>query len=279
MTTNPVADLFHAFANTDYIGEAISQQEHSLQCAYFAKQLGHSNEVVIASLLHDIGHVALSTPQPQMAGLGVINHEWIGARLAIEAGLPRKVGMLIGYHVEAKRYLAYKKKAYFDKLSEASKGTLAFQGGPMSEMEAKTFEALPLFREALQVRTHDEKGKVVDLDCPDFASYLPLIESMQISQRQSEKRVTFYDKQSCLPTSLDKQSMVLSKEPQELGSEALYCMELGLNQESPEFNLAVAETTKRIQGSAINNYYLLASPEMEQALSLSLGIIKENEIA
>lgn len=272
MSTNPVTDLFNAFANTDYIGEAISQQEHSLQCAHFAKQLGHSSEVVIASLLHDIGHVALSTPQPQMAGLGVINHEWIGARLAIEAGLPRKVGMLIGYHVEAKRYLAYKKKAYYDKLSDASKGTLNFQGGPMSETEAKTFEPLPLFREALQVRTHDEKGKEVNLDCPDFASYLPLIESMQVTQPVEEKQVSFYDHLSDLPELTDSTHLALSMDQPPLASNVIYCIDLSYQPDAPEFDSAVTETIQRIKDSRICHYHLHASIDMKKALKTVLAL-------
>jgi len=46
---------------------------------------------------------------------------------------------------QAKRYLVFKNPSYHDCLSEASKGTLVCQGGPMTKEEAEAFEALPSF--------------------------------------------------------------------------------------------------------------------------------------
>lgn len=94
----------------DYIGEPISQLEHALQCAYFAEQAGHSEEIVLACLFHDIGHFAGETKQNRMADLGIVLHEWIGASLAYELGFSAKIALLIGNHVNAKRYLAGRKK-------------------------------------------------------------------------------------------------------------------------------------------------------------------------
>lgn len=159
----------------DYIGEPVSQLEHALQCAYFAEQSGHSDEVILASLFHDIGHFASHSKQFQMAELGVVNHEWIGAKLAYEVGFSAKVALLIGNHVNAKRYLASKKANYYERLSEASKRTLDFQGGRMQAREMVALEHHPYFREILQVRINDEKGKALDLNVPTLEYYLPLI--------------------------------------------------------------------------------------------------------
>jgi predicted HD phosphohydrolase len=156
-----------------YIGESVSQLEHGLQAAYFADKQGHCESVVIASLLHDIGHFAHDTPQESMADLGVIYHEWIGAKFVYEAGFSAEVAWLIGNHVDAKRYLAAKKPAYLKYISEASLGTLVFQGGPMTVSECLEFESLPMYREILQVRTNDEKAKEVNLVVPFLTSYLP----------------------------------------------------------------------------------------------------------
>src|SRR3990167_7716514 len=133
-----------------YIGESVSQLEHALQCAYFAEKQGHDESVILASLLHDIGHFAHDTPQMTMADLGVVYHEWIGAKFAYEAGLTAKIAWLIGCHVEAKRYLAAKKPVYQQRLSSASQGTLVFQGGPMTAVECEAFETFPHFKEILQ---------------------------------------------------------------------------------------------------------------------------------
>lgn len=161
---------------TDYIGESVSQLEHALQCAYFAEQAGHSKSVILASLFHDIGHFASSTQQFNMEGLGVAHHEWIGAKLAYDLGFSAKVALLIGYHVEAKRYLAAKKPNYYQRLSEASKGTLNFQGGLMSQNESLYFETHPYFKEILQVRVNDEKAKEVGLTIPGLEYYRSLLQ-------------------------------------------------------------------------------------------------------
>jgi putative nucleotidyltransferase with HDIG domain len=165
----------------DYIGEPVTQLEHALQAAYFAEQSGHSEEVILASLFHDIGHFAAPTPQTEMADLGKIHHEWIGAKLAYEMGFSQHVSLLIGYHVLAKRYLAGKKEKYCEKLSDASKKTLAFQGGPLSAEEIKVFELHRYYKEILQVRINDEKAKQIGLKVPDLSYYHSKIEN-HISQ-------------------------------------------------------------------------------------------------
>jgi predicted HD phosphohydrolase len=161
--------------HTDYIGEPVSQLQHALQCAYFAKQSGHSKEVILASLFHDIGHFASNTIQPHMADLGIIYHEWIGSYLMYELGFSAKIALLIGYHVDAKRYLAAQKTNYMSRLSQASKNTLNFQGGVMSVLDREHFAKLPLFKEILQVRINDEKAKELDLKVPELDAYRTLM--------------------------------------------------------------------------------------------------------
>jgi 2-amino-1-hydroxyethylphosphonate dioxygenase (glycine-forming) len=153
-------------AKSDYIGEAISQLEHGLQCGLFAKKYNHTIEVIIASLYHDIGHYYCNLSREQMSGLGVLYHEWIGARVVRELGFTKKTASLVRYHVAAKRYLAAKKTSYIKNLSSASKGTLDFQGGPMSNDEMSNFEKHPWFKEIIQVRANDEKGKLIGLELP-----------------------------------------------------------------------------------------------------------------
>lgn len=176
MNLKIIDQYFAKAATTDYIGEAVSQIEHALQCAYFAEKSGHSEEVILACLLHDIGHFSSTTEQNQMADLGVVYHEWIGAQLAYELNFSAKVALLIGYHVDAKRYLAGKNMTYYERLSSASKQTLGYQGGPMDAEEMQAFEQLPYFKEILQVRVNDEKAKEVDLVVPGLEHYYPLMQ-------------------------------------------------------------------------------------------------------
>lgn len=51
-----IRQLFQAYGQEPYIGEAVSQEEHMCQAAWIAKSEGHDYEIVIGCLLHDIGH-------------------------------------------------------------------------------------------------------------------------------------------------------------------------------------------------------------------------------
>lgn len=81
-----------------------------LQCAVDA---GCSDAVVIASLLHDTGHLMglRDTSLPRMGEFGVVKHEILGQSFCDSLGLPPVVGQLVAGHVDAKRYLCWKNRA------------------------------------------------------------------------------------------------------------------------------------------------------------------------
>ena len=66
-----------------------------------------------------------------MDGCGAKNHEGIGADYLKNLGFPERTCEIVRGHVNAKRYLCWKNPDYFQKLSDASKTTLGFQGGKM----------------------------------------------------------------------------------------------------------------------------------------------------
>lgn len=174
MKTATIEDAFAILAASDdreYIGEAVSQLEHALQAAHFARQADKDPEVVLACLFHDIGHLCAPADAPEMDGLGVMDHEDIGARFLLSCGFSERLAELVRGHVQAKRYLVAKKKGYRAQVSAASQGTLEFQGGPMDEDEMRSFEEDPLFREKVFVRVCDERAKDVDLKPAPLESY------------------------------------------------------------------------------------------------------------
>jgi len=142
-----------------YIGEPVSQLEHALQCAQLAQAAHASPSEVLAALFHDIGHLVAPEGAAEMAGLGIVDHEGIGSTWLAALGFDSSVCALVRAHVDAKRYLALRKPGYYARLSEASRGTLRFQGGPMSEAEAVAFEADPLFAAKVRLRSWDEAAK------------------------------------------------------------------------------------------------------------------------
>lgn len=153
-----VFGLYERFGDSDYIGEPVSQIEHMSQAAQLAMAEGYDDEVVLAAFFHDIGHICVQDAE-NMGGYGVVSHERLGADYLRRAGFSERVARLVEYHVQAKRYLTFKDPGYYQRLSEASRRTLEYQGGVMSAAEAAAFELDPLWAVSLRMRHWDEQAK------------------------------------------------------------------------------------------------------------------------
>lgn len=156
-----IVHLFNTHGESNYIGEPVTQRHHMEQAAYIATTQGLRNEIIIAALLHDIGHL-LHTQHPSMGDLGVMYHEYAGANYLRSLNVNEDVCLLVQNHVNAKRYLVTKDPNYLSKLSPASQQTFQnFQGGVMSPDELAAFESHPSFKDFLIMRTLDEGGKQI----------------------------------------------------------------------------------------------------------------------
>lgn len=176
-----LAALFSSHGTSDYIGEDVSIAAHSLQAAALARAARKDDdEAAVAALLHDVGHLLglEAGMEMGMEGCGVPCHESVGAAFIQQLGLPDRVARLVGAHVDAKRFLCWRDPAYMDKLSDASKTTLRFQGGPMNDQEGHAWEADPDKDTYLQMRQWDEQAKDPDANVPGFAQYATLIDSL-----------------------------------------------------------------------------------------------------
>jgi len=169
--------LFRRRGAAAYFGEGVSTTDHSLQTAQLARQAGAPPTLVLAALLHDVGHLIDAAPDDIAAWRSDGRHEVSGgAWLALR--LPPAVHEPVRLHVRAKRYLCATDPVYWAELSEASKLTLRLQGGPLSRAEVAEFEAEPRHREALLLRRCDDGGKVAGLEVPPLEAYRGLIESL-----------------------------------------------------------------------------------------------------
>jgi 2-amino-1-hydroxyethylphosphonate dioxygenase (glycine-forming) len=171
-----ILNLYGEYGAEEYIGENVSILEHSLQTVELAEKETDDEEVIIAALLHDIGHLsAIRKKIDSMAGFGVMNHEYIGADLLRQFGFSEKIALLVENHVKAKRFLTSRFPEYYRKLTTASKQTLAFQGGRMGEQEALDFEDEEYYELYLKLREWDEEAKIQDYKPGNFEKYSEMI--------------------------------------------------------------------------------------------------------
>ncbi len=175
ITMEQVLVLLENATTKGYIGENISQLEHALQAAYLARADNQPPHVVVAALLHDIGHlVKTESHMKDIDGkdIGTYSHEYVGAQYLKHVGFRENVTDLVYNHVDAKRYLA--RDCNYN-LSDASLSTLAVQGGPMSDDEAFTYESHPNFKYRIAIRMYDDQAKLENFECPDLSTYKEII--------------------------------------------------------------------------------------------------------
>jgi phosphonate degradation associated HDIG domain protein len=160
-----------------YFGESVSVTEHALQSAHFAQRAKAPAALIVAALLHDIGHLIEPAPDEISDWTHDARHEVSGARW-LAAHFGPEVSEPVRLHVAAKRYLCATDPGYAKVLSPASVKTLQLQGGCMSAAEIAAFEAEAHFRAAIKVRRFDDGAKVAGLATADFRHYGPLIECL-----------------------------------------------------------------------------------------------------
>ena len=170
-----LANIFERRGGEEYLGEPVTMAEHMLQGAYLAEQHGESEVIIVAALLHDIGHFTSEFGTFSMDDAHDKHHEEAGAEV-LQRFFPRLVVDCVGQHVAAKRYICATDPAYFGELSTASLHSLKLQGGPMSASEVAEFERNPTVAEIVRVRRFDDAGKIANLETPKFAHYAPMVQ-------------------------------------------------------------------------------------------------------
>lgn len=167
-----IIELFATKGREPY-GENVSVAEHCLQCAALADREAADEALVVAALLHDVGHL-IEDPDD---GYGVHRHD-IGGAAFLAKHFDEAVVAPVRMHVAAKRYRVAIDPGYAARLSAASTHTLAHQGGPMSPEEVRAFEAEPHRDAALRLREWDDAGKIEGLAVAPVEAYRARMERL-----------------------------------------------------------------------------------------------------
>src|SRR5215471_18971763 len=176
--------LYASRGSTAYAPERISQTEHALQTARQAVVANASDTLVVAALLHDVGHLLFDLDEGTLAEQELDGrHEARGAAFLGRYFHPEVVRP-VGLHVAAKRYLCAVEPGYVDQLSPASSHSLVLQGGPLTPREISAFERRVGAREAVALRGWDEAAKVPGLRVPGLDWNRPLLEACLLETRR-----------------------------------------------------------------------------------------------
>jgi len=177
-----VDEIFAGYINKGsraYGGERINQLEHALQTAMIAEQAGADASLIVASLLHDYGHLIHNFGDDVFRSGIDDRHEILGAE-KLSAFFGDAVTMPIMMHVEAKRYLCAIDPQYAKNLSPASTWSLKLQGGPFTAIESDEFIRRPFADKAAKLRRWDESAKEYGLRTPNLEHFRPYLEACLI---------------------------------------------------------------------------------------------------
>ena len=175
LTLPDIQAVFIRRGHEQYSGEPVTQLEHVLQTAWLAEQAGAGDELVTASLLHDLGHLLHELgATPTLRGVDDV-HQY--AALPFLRGLfGEGVLSAIKLHVDAKRYLCATRADYHAALSADSQRSLLLQGGIFTPAQAAHFMTLPGAADAVQLRLWDDQAKTRDAATPPLSHYLQCAE-------------------------------------------------------------------------------------------------------
>lgn len=175
--------LFDGEGGQEYLGEQVSMAQHMLQTGRAAREAGAPIVLVVAAVLHDVGHFSGAISGRDLMS-GNDNHhdavasEWLSTWFAPEVTEPVRL------HVAAKRYLCATDPAYYDKLSDASKFTMSVQGGSMTDEEVAAFAAEPFAGAACQLRKFDDLGKDPDAPVVTLADFRADIDALDCTLQE-----------------------------------------------------------------------------------------------
>jgi len=180
LSLHDIEALFARRGGEMYAGEPVTQLEHALQTAALAEGEGADDELVTASLLHDLGHLLQDLGEtPTLRGVDDV-HQY--AVLPFLRGLfGERVLGAIRLHVDAKRWLCFSRPGYHDALSADSQRSLRLQGGIFDAAQAEAFIAHSGASDAVRLRLWDDLAKSAGAATPPLAHFMAVAARCRVS--------------------------------------------------------------------------------------------------
>ncbi|WP_321797429.1 phosphonate degradation HD-domain oxygenase [Caballeronia sp. J97] len=179
LSLDDIRHLFDKHGSIAYSGEPVSQLQHALQSATLAEAAGASRELIVAALLHDLGHLLnLQGETPSKRGIDDL-HQYFALPF-LRPLFADAVLEPIRLHVDAKRCLCAIDASYHACLSADSVRSLQLQGGIFDDETAQAFLAKPYARGAIALRRWDDAAKDAHRATPALAHFIEIAASVAI---------------------------------------------------------------------------------------------------
>lgn len=182
LAIDQIIRLYRTEGAARYGMEAVSQEQHALQCAFLAEQAGAGAQLVAAALLHDLGHLLYAHEERIPAD---DLHEY-RALPFLRGEYPEAVIQPVRLHVAAKRYLCAVEPHYRGTLSPASQRSLDLQGGPFDGDEVARFLAEPYAMDGVALRRWDDHAKSPTRPTPGWEHYRGILQRAALRQSRPE---------------------------------------------------------------------------------------------
>jgi phosphonate degradation associated HDIG domain protein len=177
LSLDDIQFLFDRHGAIAYSGEPVTQLQHALQSAALAEQAGASDELIVAALLHDLGHLLnLQGESPTERGIDDLHQYY--ALPFLRPLFTDAVLEPIRLHVDAKRCLCAIDASYHARLSADSVRSLQLQGGIFSDEEAQAFLSKPYAQDAMSLRRWDDEAKDAARITPPLTHYMDIAASV-----------------------------------------------------------------------------------------------------
>ena len=186
-----LSDLFYRGRSVAYGKGEVSMCGHMLQTAELAAEAGAAPPLLVACLLHDIGHFGTDYPlyfddeshSHMQTASQDLHHEEAGASMLTPFFEPDVIEP-IRLHVAAKRYLCSTDPEYAVQLSTTTYHTLGLQGGAMDDQKVEAFLGLPYSSDAVQLRRWDDAAMTTNRSVPGLEHYMDLLEKLLIQPKK-----------------------------------------------------------------------------------------------
>lgn len=173
LTLDEIGKLYRDGGHLPYGGTGVTHLQHALQTATLAQAAGAAPPLVVAALLHDLGHIIMLHSALQGVDGTDCKHQYFVLPFLRDL-FGADVLEPIRLHVEAKRYLCFVEPSYTLDWPLAAQAWLAQEGGGFDALQASEFAAIPWASDAIKLRRWDDAARVEHIHTPDLRYFLEI---------------------------------------------------------------------------------------------------------